>query len=803
MTLCSDSVDDSCIDEFTPFLDESKAVRAKRFRDKLHSCENDNKKYELCLSKRDELFNEQHYLQIEFACYEQIFAESQVYKDSRTQASWQNFTATAAEGSKNRNRIATELKKAASFWGEPLVQHYSVGERGINFAIQFAAAAKIHPEWEAQALPRFQQLVRRRIQLAEHGRHRFTYPLERIDLINIKLWTADGPYTKSKDPEEVMLPLERLDQDQLPESYGFDQFGLLAPEASALPCYGDGDASLSILRQSIETAGCTKENVSDSVDKTPEADGMKTPENTPPTDSSTDLEASARSIAAEDINGRAATTAATQGGGNNPSVMTAGLDGRPLRRSLRSRENDMCPPVVSKSALRRRSGTKGNLRTGVQEPAESVLMQRRSDVKQLKALVKKMLHLSPTVSRSVSASPGKRPRSVSLPPDKQSCRATKRHCISDLVLEPYSITGHNHLARPTCDWSVDEAFLAQALTELSQEANKASNSRGHHTAGVLLPILRNCKHPNTDRSDCAADLLLLDGHEAKALLDTKTPDVPIITERQQHFEWKDPYRPISEFFDWTVDYDQMVSVQIPSLDFNKCSFEPRSIQQVYKRFLTADESDDPWNILDLGCPLPSTVPDFLTGENCQLLAQIRNTILNRDSAERTVATREEWAEWRDIERWALMSEGGHCTAPHMDSHGLATWITVQEGLFGFKWLSQPSQQQRNKWMEDPEQYNENQNWRYWVLKPGQTIFFPPGTIHGVFRIRKSQTFALGGHILQWSSIAQWADVISAQLDFPDSTNEDMTDAWKWVHVVTHLLQKRAERVGAVSQVTIF
>lgn len=242
----------------------------------------------------------------------------------------------------------------------------------------------------------------------------------------------------------------------------------------------------------------------------------------------------------------------------------------------------------------------------------------------------------------------------------------------------------------------------------------------------------------------------------------------------------------------------MVSVQIPSLEADKCSYEPRNIQQVYKRFLAASETDDPWNILDFRCSLPSTLPDFLTGRNCQLLAQIRDRVLNRDSAERTVASRGDWAEWRDVEHWALLSEGGHCTAPHMDSHGLATWITLQAGLFGFMWMSRPTDQQRKEWMEDPEHYDERQQWRYWIVKPGQTILFPSGTIHGVFRIRQSQTLGLGGHLLQWSGIAQWMDIVSGQLDFPDCTNEDMRDAWKWIHVVKDLLQKRIERVAVMN-----
>ncbi|KAK7225164.1 hypothetical protein V2G26_013167 [Clonostachys chloroleuca] len=146
--------------------------------------------------------------------------------------------------------------------------------------------------------------------------------------------------------------------------------------------------------------------------------------------------------------------------------------------------------------------------------------------------------------------------------------------------------------------------------------------------------------------------------------------------------------------------------------------------------------------------MPSALPSFLTGRNCQLLGRIRDQVLNGYSAERVQVSRDDWLEWKDIEHWALLYEGGYCTAPHMDSHSLVTWITVQQGCFGFVWMLRPTGDQRREWMKDIEHYDDDQRWRYWVLKPGQTVYFPSGTIHGVFRLRGEQTLALGGHILQ-------------------------------------------------------
>lgn len=74
------------------------------------------------------------------------------------------------------------------------------------------------------------------------------------------------------------------------------------------------------------------------------------------------------------------------------------------------------------------------------------------------------------------------------------------------------------------------------------------------------------------------------------------------------------------------------------------------------------------------------------------------------SAERVVASTQQWNKWKDVDKRALLSQGGHHTAPHMDSHGYATWITVQEGTVGFVWMSSPTKQEREAWMANPRCY---------------------------------------------------------------------------------------------------
>ncbi|KAK4159453.1 hypothetical protein QBC43DRAFT_129031 [Cladorrhinum sp. PSN259] len=168
----------------------------------------------------------------------------------------------------------------------------------------------------------------------------------------------------------------------------------------------------------------------------------------------------------------------------------------------------------------------------------------------------------------------------------------------------------------------------------------------------------------------------------------------------------------------------------------------------------------------------------------------------QDSTRRIEAPLRQWVDWKNVLEWVLLSEGGHNTAPYMDSHGYATWITVLEGMFGFGWMIHEPQHGK-EWIshQDPSAGQ----WRYIVLRPGQTVFFPSGTIHFVFRTAESQTLALGGHILQWSAIARWMEVVLAQMKCPDITNETMERMPDIVHVAERLieakLQEGLEHIG--------
>ncbi|KAK8116327.1 hypothetical protein PG984_012829 [Apiospora sp. TS-2023a] len=511
-----------------------------------------------------------------------------------------------------------------------------------------------------------------------------------------------------------------LHAEEIPAGYTLDPYGLIVPGDAAVHEPSDSRYSIQFLctpsnRPSTEATDTTKADDTGSLSETRgkttdctntdcSSIGNNTDDETREYSESDIIPATRQSIADitlaidsdGEISGDEADRQDTKRTGTTGALGTGSAPDRVmLRKSLRGRARHSrplapetwlpLPPIGIKRDFRRRR------KVGV----TSLLTKHEVDTKRLETLANRLLtSVGGSSSALVGSSviPLKRPRAPSPKPDVSQLDALRTHPTVGTVQG-----GYDPGARPVCDWHFDEAYRTQAIDEILQEARKE---------------LQDCKHPTThdkpttDDNNSMTDLYLLDGHQAKALLGKTTPNIPIITERQQPFQWNSPARPIPEFFNWIEDYNREVSVQIPSLRANESSCELRTIRQVHERFLSRQKSDDPWNILDCSCPLPSTLPDFLTGWNCQLLARIREAVLdNRNSAGRTAATREEWAEWRDVEHWALLSEGGHCTAAHMDSHGLATWITIQEGHFGFAWMSRPTTEQRRDWMDDTEYYD--------------------------------------------------------------------------------------------------
>ncbi|QIW99391.1 hypothetical protein AMS68_004909 [Peltaster fructicola] len=95
---------------------------------------------------------------------------------------------------------------------------------------------------------------------------------------------------------------------------------------------------------------------------------------------------------------------------------------------------------------------------------------------------------------------------------------------------------------------------------------------------------------------------------------------------------------------------------------------------------------------------------------------------------------------------------------------------------GYGWLHKPTNVQRQKWLKNPHKFSEAE-WRYRVLRPGDTVYFPAGTVHFVYRHPNAgHTLAFGGHVLRCSTIVQWINAIRQESINPEVTNEELTTA---------------------------
>ncbi|KAK4150732.1 hypothetical protein C8A00DRAFT_17790, partial [Chaetomidium leptoderma] len=268
------------------------------------------------------------------------------------------------------------------------------------------------------------------------------------------------------------------------------------------------------------------------------------------------------------------------------------------------------------------------------------------------------------------ASPNVRKRRVSLPDITDHLSKTPRFDIQ-MPFSHAPIRTGNPGDGPIHDPIADASYREQVLDEL-RRAMPPRGSRGESTDRLVRQLLEKAQQPNTDSSRGAVEACFCTGDEAARLVESRSPvDSPIVTDNQQTFEWRKDSRPIEQFFQRMYIRDQSVSVQIPSLT-GKQSCEKRKLKEVQDRFLRRQHTTDPWNVLELQCSIPWVLPKFLAGENCQLLLEVRSIALMEWSAERLVAPAKEWNKWKDILDWSLLSEGGHNTGPHMDSHGYST-----------------------------------------------------------------------------------------------------------------------------------
>ncbi len=173
---------------------------------------------------------------------------------------------------------------------------------------------------------------------------------------------------------------------------------------------------------------------------------------------------------------------------------------------------------------------------------------------------------------------------VTGPPETTNSRRRARS-LSDITrpevvkrprLDKSDLSMHHETAKPS-----DEECRRQVLAELKQRSVPSSHSE--ETDRLITAILQVSRQPNTDKTVGKIEVLFLPGDEAGTLLESGAVEVPIVTDRQQHFRWSGRYTPIAELFRRMVDLKRTVSVQIPSREATIRSFESRTLAEIRKR----------------------------------------------------------------------------------------------------------------------------------------------------------------------------------------------------------------------------
>lgn len=617
-------------------LNDDDLKEISQYRQDFHQCKTDEDKFQLITKKRDDLLQRHANIECLSAAYDPIFRGSAAYgalKDGEVTVDdvWKRYMQIAKDA---KTRL-TCLEAVGSRWGRAVLQHYQWPSRPLKFCKLLRGVAIALPEWRnardglnslmlklhqtpghcliedspspirqthldklraskdtiyrplvAQELPHgfgfdeFGILVRVAYAAAlgdEDTAAAAQEPVDTNEGNNDTPSSAEQVVETTGEPPQPMRTGEnRVDTARLLLSLQ-GATGLPGPvDESAEPrlvrAPSPGDSSdlssaLSSPPDSPTTASSSATNVSAPCHR----------ENTEP-----GIQASESAAALHGADGQDASHSAVGNCGFGAAQVDVPLL-RTLRPASNSNKNNIIQhryvrtPRKEQSRCKRGSGT-NNHRDFAQKKDKAAPVQRGLDVERLKTLARDLSYVSTSgraASTGIPVVPMKRERAASLPPEIPQPHTPKRHQI--VPPASASLRGHNHSALPVCDWVSDEKYLDQALSEISQQATENPNSRGCQTARCLRPILSNCKHPNTDEDKGVIELHLLSGYQAKILLDSGTPHVPIITEQQQHFQWANT-PPIPDFFEWIEDLDRIVSVQIPSLEADKCSYEPRSMR---------------------------------------------------------------------------------------------------------------------------------------------------------------------------------------------------------------------------------
>nr|OQO24563.1 hypothetical protein B0A51_07734 [Rachicladosporium sp. CCFEE 5018] len=308
----------------------------------------------------------------------------------------------------------------------------------------------------------------------------------------------------------------------------------------------------------------------------------------------------------------------------------------------------------------------------------------------------------------------------------------------------------------------DQIYVTEVLKVLEKRLEAKTNDIGRRQAQRVGDLLRRAGPAAT------TDVLRLTSAEAGALLSARQPhDRPILVEGGQSL----PPQTLDQFLDECYDNTATVSVQDPSAKLRRGAQAVKEVSvATLKARFGAPNDDYPWNCLELACPFEDGLrPSFLNDEDCRLLTKLKFPLSNN------ALSRHSYPDgYKEVEKWSLLAQAGALTEAHQDSHGYSTYITVNQGEVGFAWISLPDVEERKAWVRNPQSHTSDR-WRYVVLRPGNTVAFPCGTVHSVFRLPSAgPSLCFGGHFLRCSGLVPWVKTLLEEQANTCITNEDIS-----------------------------
>ncbi|KAL3589722.1 hypothetical protein FPOAC2_11898 [Fusarium poae] len=317
----------------------------------------------------------------------------------------------------------------------------------------------------------------------------------------------------------------------------------------------------------------------------------------------------------------------------------------------------------------------------------------------------------------------------------------------------------------------DEQWSREVIRETDAwlRANPIENTHRHTAARDALLILERATPPSQDEAIFCSD------KEAGTLVDSNTI---LVVRDQQPLPWGG--RPIDGLFKKHLSKwpeHKKIRVHILDLPIDGSIARRKTVREVTEKIIHGNPADQRWNILDLQSPDTVPRPQFLNAQqNCSLLDcfPTHNTSL---VTKKTL-------------KFILLSEGGNHTGMHVDTHGLATFITVQQGEIGFGWIAHETPQDRLDIHKEDIPDSLKQKARYIILRPGETVYMPSGTIHFIFRRQAIPTMATGGHILTWKSIPKWLSIMKMQELSEVAVEADVTkeSTRAWINCLKQILK---------------